>query len=242
MLIIFDPVYNVDFLKAQKFLTTSLHLIMKFKIFKKASSMDQYITHQWTFDNGQMNDQIGSSHMTQGSFTTNFTTDRFGTPNSALALNGGWTQAPSGIYFDSPEFSISVWILPQQVTRWSRIIDFGNGPDKENVVLGLSFESTLKPFFVLNTDDLFANSQLKFGEWQFLVATFDGSIAKLYSNGQIVMNTTSGYTYPITRFNCYIGKSSWDIDRYSNTYLDDLRFYNKSLTGSDVIQLMMGKK
>jgi len=56
-----------------------------------------------------MFDVIDVAHMTQGS-STYFTTDRFGNANAALALNGGWTQVPSGIYFDTPEFTISVWI------------------------------------------------------------------------------------------------------------------------------------
>jgi hypothetical protein len=83
------------------------------------------LTHYWPICNSQMKDVIGNSDMTQGNLTT-FTSDRFGNVNSALALNGGWSKVPSGIYFDSPEFTISVWVFPQQVGYWSRIIDFGN--------------------------------------------------------------------------------------------------------------------
>ena len=84
-----------------------------------------------------MNDQIGSSHMIQGSLTS-FVTDRFGNANSALALNGGWTQVPSGVYFDTPEFTISVWIYPLQVSDWSRIIDFGNGQFSNTIIVAIS--------------------------------------------------------------------------------------------------------
>ena len=55
-----------------------------------------------------MLDEIGLAHMTQGNLTS-FTLERFGNANSALALNGGWTQVSSGVYFDSPEFTISTW-------------------------------------------------------------------------------------------------------------------------------------
>ena len=34
--------------------------------------------------------------MKQGALTS-FTSDRFGNANSALALNGGWAQVPSGV-------------------------------------------------------------------------------------------------------------------------------------------------
>jgi hypothetical protein len=60
-----------------------------------------------------MKDLIGSADMTQGSLTS-FTMDRFGNANSALALNGGWTQVPAGVYFDSIEFTISVWVYPNE--------------------------------------------------------------------------------------------------------------------------------
>jgi hypothetical protein len=88
-------------------------------------STDQYLTHYWPFENGTMLDEIGSAHMTEGNFTS-LIEDRFGCPNSALALNGGWTEVPAGIYFDTPEFTISAWIFPQRVGYFSRLIDFSS--------------------------------------------------------------------------------------------------------------------
>jgi hypothetical protein len=72
---------------------------LSFLNLKKGLTTDQYLTHYWPISNGAMLDQIGKSHMTQGSstFFTFFTTDRFGNANSALALNGGWTQVPAGV-------------------------------------------------------------------------------------------------------------------------------------------------
>jgi hypothetical protein len=70
---------------------------------------DQFMTHYWPFCSSTMFDDIGDAHMTQGSLTT-FSTDRFGNANTALNLNGGWTQVPSGFYFNAPAFTISTWI------------------------------------------------------------------------------------------------------------------------------------
>ena len=72
--------------------------------------------------------------MTQGSFTS-FISDRFGCTTSALALNGGWTQVPSGIYFNTPEFTISVWVYPHIVSYYARVIYFGNGASLDNIAL-----------------------------------------------------------------------------------------------------------
>jgi hypothetical protein len=92
----------------------------------KILCIKQYFTHYWPIENGTMKeDVIDSKDMTQGN-ATNFTLDRHGKENSALALNGGWTQVPPGIYFDNPELTISVWVYPQQVGLNSKVIDFSN--------------------------------------------------------------------------------------------------------------------
>ena len=95
-----------------------------------------------------MNDVIDSSHMTQGS-STSFTTDRFGNVDSALALNGGWTQVPSGSYFNTPEFSITAWVYPATSGLWARLIDFGNGENVDNVVVSISSDLDKIPCFEL---------------------------------------------------------------------------------------------
>ncbi len=203
---------------------------------------DQYLTHYWPIVNSQMKDQIGSAHMTQGSFTTYFTTDRFGTLNSALDLNGGWTQVPSGIYFDTAQFTISVWVLPQQVDNFARVIDFGNGYSTNNVVFALSWSSTLEPYMYFDSTNFNpSTSKLTLGQWQFLVATFDGTYLKIYKNGQIIMNVFHAYSFPReTRAICFVGKSHWNSfgDGYSSSVLDELRFYNKSLSQVDITDLM----
>ena len=193
-----------------------------------------------------MLDQIGSAHMTQGALAS-FTTDRFGNANSALALNGGWTQVPSGVYFNTPQLTISVWIYPQQVGFAARLIDFGNGSNQDNVVFEISSATSLQPAFhicpsgqigcILST----ASSQkLIMNQWQFLVATFDGFNSRIFLNGQL---TAVSLNYPyamktLTRSNCFIGKSNWAGQGVSSSFLDDFRFYNKSLTQTEIQQLM----
>jgi hypothetical protein len=192
-----------------------------------------------------MTDQIGSAHMTQGSSTT-FVPDRFGHPNSALNLNGGWTQVPAGSYFNTPAFTISVWVYPQQVGFWARVIDFGNGPGPENVFLSFVFSYALTPFFQiisLNNPVFYnaATQSMALNAWQFLTTTFDGINSRIYINGTLVKNDvlSSSFSMPmITRTNCYIGKSSWSTDAVSFSYIDSLRFYNISLTQSQIIELM----
>jgi hypothetical protein len=192
-----------------------------------------------------MKDVIGPADMTQGNLTS-FVADRFGNKISALALNGGWTQVPPGIYFDTPEFTISVWIYPMNVSSWSKIIDFGNGQSADNIVLGLSYSNNLKPYFEFHSgsDNVFQATSSKpvtFNQWQFLTATFNQKNATVYLNGTCVAKTNaSSFTQQInlSRSRCFIGKSNWASNGYSFSYLDDLRFYNRSLTQEEIVELM----
>jgi hypothetical protein len=208
-------------------------------------STDQYLTHYWPFENGTMRDVIGSADMTQGS-STSFVADRYGNVNSALAFNGGWTQVPSGVYFDSIEFTITVWVYPSWVGSSSRIIDFGNGEGLDNILLSLSYEYTLQPnFYILSGSKYVFTAtsaiNIAFNQWQFFVTTFNGTIARIYLNGTLVADSnTQNHTrlFNIWRNSCYIGKSNWAHDGNSSSYLDDLRFYNKSLTQEEILELM----
>jgi hypothetical protein len=196
-----------------------------------------------------MKDVIGSAHMTLQGSLTSFTKDRFRNPDSSLALNTGWTKVPSGIYFDSTEFTISVWIYPNNVGFSSRIIDFGNGQNADNILLSLSQSNSLQPYFQIytassqyfSTFSTISSKLITLNQWQFLTATFNGINARIYLNGTLKgESTTQSYTRltNVYRSDCYIGKSNWYDDGYSNSYLDDLRFYNKSLTQEEIIELM----
>jgi hypothetical protein len=77
---------------------------MKIPIFKV--NLDHYLTHYWLITNGTLYDVVGGADMINVSLI--YTTfDRFGNDNSALALNGGYSFIPSGVYLNTQEFSIS---------------------------------------------------------------------------------------------------------------------------------------
>ena len=204
---------------------------------------DQYLTHYWPITNGKMLDEIGSAHMFQGNLTT-FTTDRFDCLNSSLALNGGWTHVQSGIFFNTLEFTISVWVYPQQVGSWSRVIDFGNGFQSDNIIITLDTGENIYSNFQIYEGSsqsvyLKTTESLTIGKWQFLTVTFNKTHAKFYIDGKLKMTSFNALTMKtLTRSLCYIGKSHWSGDGYSKSYLDDLRFYNKSLIESEIVDLM----
>jgi hypothetical protein len=193
-----------------------------------------------------MNDYIGSAHMIQGSSTT-FTLDRFGNNNSALALNGGWTQVPAGIYFNTLEFTISVWVYPKQIGSWSRVIDFTSGVSDDNIILTLDSFYTKCPCGEIRSLLMSITSSslcLTLNQWQLLTATFDGTTFSIYINGTLSVMGTKSSSYSqlpsLNRNQNFIGKSNaGPPNGYSHSYLDDLRFYNKSLTQQEIVNLIV---
>ena len=208
-----------------------------------SNSFDIYLANYWPISNSLMNDVIGTADMILVANTT-FTADRFGNPNSALNLNGGYTQVPAGAYFNRLQFSISVWIYPASIGSSARILDFGNGRANDNIIFAFSYGFSNASYFTMYNGVTFIGSVrssalLKNDVWHFLVATFDTIQINLYINGTLVGSSrVTNYIETVTRTLNYIGKSNWANDEYSYSYIDDLRFYRIKLSQSEIIELM----
>ena len=206
------------------------------------STTNQYLIHYWPISNNTMTDSISNADMHQG-ITISFASDRFECPMSALNLNGGYTYVQEGFYFDSTEFTISVWVYPQSVGLNARVIDFGNGASSDNIILTQADGFNLFPLLYIfsgstNMGSVISKTSLALSQWQFLVATFDGTLASIYIDGVLQGQSSLTYTLPkLIRSNNFIGKSNWN-DGYSSSHLDDLRFYNKCLNQLEIIDLM----
>ena len=194
-----------------------------------------------------MLDQIGSAHMEQGE-KTNFVKDKFDKENSALALNFGWTKVPSGVYFNTEQYTITAWIYSDNIQPGSRLIDFGDY-DSHAVIIELSElkDKHYTPSFQIRFNGevllgVYSSQKLTTNKWQFMVASFDGYGASIYIDGQLVGSSekSSKKYLPFvgTRDYCNIGKSNWADDGRSSSYIDDLRFYGKALSQEEIMELM----
>ena len=171
------------------------------------------------------------------------TFDRFGNANSALALNGGYNLIPSGIYLNTQEFSIWAWVFPQNLTKWSRIIELGNGKALDIIIFALSYDNTTRPYFDIwdGNTKLFTektNQTVFMNEWQLLVATFNGTNARIYLNETLLADMPTSYSMTnVYRTRSFVGYSNWNSSE-SYSFIDDLRFYKKALTRPEIIHLM----
>jgi hypothetical protein len=166
--------------------------------------------------------------------------------NSVLSLggeNGTYGQLPAGTYFAPGGFTVEAWVFVREVRNWSRLIDFGNGPASDNVVFALSQGTSGRPrlefYRGASTTGLTANSVLPLQQWVHLAATFDGTTARIYLNGQLdAQGPLQGATQVVTRNNAYVGRSNWGGDAPPNADYDNLRIWSRGLSATEIVGSM----
>jgi hypothetical protein len=190
--------------------------------------------------NGDMRDYIGQSDMSVG-VNAELGPDRFDNPQSALYLNNGYCTVPPGVYFNGSPFTITAWVKEVQFGYVSRLLDFGNGYDIDNIVLTISAHTTLCPFMLTfnagtNDPSIYASSCLSLGEWTHLAAVFDGSNGLVYLNGTPGASQSSASPQNVLRQNCFIGRSNWLSwgDQDADAYFDDIKIYNRALSADEI--------
>ena len=214
-------------------------------IYQKNVNPANGLINYWTF-NGNVNDVIGNAHLYDGVSAT-LTTDRFGQSNSALSLTNGYYKVPPGVYFSGQQFSLMVWLKVRSTKVNSRLIDFGNGPSNENIVLILSKESTGKPYLYLQSgldySVLYAENALILNKWQHLTCIFSYPYFSIYIDGieiteqNIETNIESFSLAYILRTSNFIGRSNWyfmSSDEDADAEIDDLKIFRKALTKREI--------
>ena len=181
----------------------------------------------------------GTAHLYNG-VNALFTTDRFQNENSAIRFTNGYYQVPAGVYFRG-DFTISVWQRLSKLVNWARIIDFGNGPNSDSIFLA-STTVGQPVMFIYNNSNSFTRvqtvSSLVIGNWAHVAFTLTGTTAKIYLNGTFVALTPFMTPSNTLRTRNYIGRSNTSGIGYLNADLDDLMIFNRSLSDSEVKELM----
>ena len=167
--------------------------------------------------------------------------------NSALNLNGGYSQIPSGTYLNTPQFSITVWVLPQNVTlNFARVLEFSNGCHNNSI--GLMFAQSSTPWYpkvemykVSGIQyQLFSSLNIASGLWQHMAVTFDGSKMGLYLNAILLQSVAISYVMPTDVKNAnFIGGTACSTNGFSSSFIDDVRLYSTSLNQSQINNVMM---
>jgi hypothetical protein len=157
-----------------------------------------------------------------------------GSDGFALDLDGvsDFLQIPESNYFVG-DFTFEVWFLKRSNNNWSRIFDFGNGPDKQNVIVVLSKETSGKLSFHVHKDgqnrSFELNDPTPLNEWTHLTLRLTTNIGWVYLNGNLLKLGQLQRPPNISRQVNYIGRSNWSGDKAADVLIDEFRLYKTPL-------------
>ncbi len=162
---------------------------------------------------------------------------------NALSFDGtnDYVGMPSAVYFYG-KYTIECWVYPMSYGDHPRVIDFGNGASNDNIILILNHPTNNCPLLAVYPGNymLTAPKPLELNKWSHIAVTVGADKAKMYINGSIVaVDDASNYLASnVTRNNCYIARSNWTGDDYSNAMFDELRIWNTARTQQQIIDNM----
>jgi hypothetical protein len=198
---------------------------------------DRNLINYWTFC-ANFNDSVGQAHGF-GGLKASLTSDRFGVASSALDLSNGFIKIPPGIYFSSNEYTVTAWVYIRAFNFNSRLIEFGNGPFSDNVLMALTQGASgrlYQEFYVEATRKIVMNTQavMNLNTWFHVAYVVWHQNAYIYVNGE--MSTGSVWNQPrsIQRTLNFIGKSNNPEDQLANAIIDELKIFNRGLSQTEV--------
>ena len=166
--------------------------------------------------------------------------------NGQRDKSGAYLRIPRLPAFETDEggfsgFTVSAWFYPNTVSNNSnnRLFDFGNGTNKQNMVVTYSADGLLGNI----QTDMLANRYIQkipniMDQWNHYAWTIDiNGKWTIYINNRIISSNTSQIPDMIERKSNYIGKSNWVMDDFYNGWIDDFRVYDRSLNKDEITQL-----
>jgi HKD family nuclease len=139
------------------------------------------------------------------------------------------------------QFSVSAWFRTSSVFTADAIIvnkgGFNTSTSRLNYGVWLTSNGNLRGGFEESTGtDIFVTSPNRYndGNWHYAVVTYDGSVLRLYVDGQQVASLNTNAmpatdTMPLT-----IGKNSSSNSNYFIGDIDEVRVYNRALSAQEV--------
>jgi len=159
--------------------------------------------------------------------------------NFAMNLDGemDFLKLPPDVYFNS-DFTFEAWFYKRNNNTWSRILDFGNGANQNNVIVVLSNSSSGKLSFHVNNDNtnksFVLEEDIPMNEWVHVTLRLTAHLAWVYINGEYVDLGLLQQPDDTSREINYIGRSNWANDSYADMLIDELRIYNVALEPEEI--------
>ena len=165
-------------------------------------------------------------------------------PGNALSFDGvnDYVDVPDGYWFTG-DFTVEGWVYPSNHNSFARLLDFGNGPFKDNVLVALSAGTSGQPHFGVYSNSfggfgITAPDPLPLNQWSHLACVLRGTTGIIYVNGVAVASGTLNRPRTVLRTGCYLGRSNWAADGYANAALDEVRLWNVARTTAHIRKAM----
>lgn len=162
------------------------------------------------------------------------------TENYTVKLDGesDYLEMKPNVYFNG-EYTYEVWLKKTANNNWSRVIDFGNGPGEDNVIIALSNSTSGNLSFHIYssaaTDSYTLEQDIPLNEWIHIgLRSMYGVQGFIFINGEYVQNTLLRYPDSVQRNNCYIGRSNWESNAYAGVEIDEMRLYDYSRSDDEM--------
>ncbi|VXD25903.1 LamG-like jellyroll fold domain-containing protein [Planktothrix paucivesiculata] len=138
----------------------------------------------------------------------------------------------------SQGLTVEAWVWYDGFKNWSRIIDFGNGAGKENIIFANEGTTNNVNFHIYHDTEIqsiIAQEVLETGKWIHLAATIDESgNATLYKNGTAIQTGYVNLPKTINRTKNYIARSNWSNNSHFQGKISDVRIWKTSRTAEDI--------
>src|SRR5262249_21949187 len=148
-----------------------------------------------------------------------------------------WVTIPNSASLNlTSAMTLEAWVKPNAFAAASSMI-MKEEPNGLTYALYAANDGPAPPVTLVSAGgvDSYATSStnLPIGSWSHLAATYDGSLLKLYINGNLV--SSLGITGLLDTSNGVLrigGNSIWG--EYFNGLIDDVRIYNRALNQAEV--------
>lgn len=163
--------------------------------------------------------------------------------NYGLDLQGTsqFGQFPAGQYFGN-NFTVEAWVYKRSNNYSSRLIDFGNGSNNNNILIQLNDGSTSKIRFSIrqgtSEQAILSNATIPLNQWVHIACTYDGVAGRIYINGVEDINGSLHNPLPVVRADNFLGKSNWTGDGFANIIVDEFKFWNATLLPATIQSYM----
>jgi Concanavalin A-like lectin/glucanases superfamily len=169
--------------------------------------------------------------------------------DGALSFDGvdDYVEIPDANLNLTSQVTISAWINSKSRTARQAIVGQWNSADspaKQSVLLDARGDVDQRFCLSLSgngTDatkyTVYSKQRFLPGTWYHVVGTYDGSMMKIYVNGQIENSTPAAGNIFVSNTEWIIGAINSGTDAFFAGIIDDVRIYNRTLSADEVTQL-----